>query len=151
MTDALRSKALRTLQKTLEYRWVDKQLLAQALRHPSYTRGDRVASNQRLEFIGDSVIDLVVGVELMRLHPEESEGFLAEARAALVNEEALAVRGRALGLHRLVQIQSRGSQLRELDSTAAQCVESVIASAFVDSGCDFNVACRVVRNAGVIG
>jgi ribonuclease-3 len=150
MTTDDRTGALRRLQKALDYRWSDRKLLQQALRHPSYTGGNRIESNQRLEFIGDSVIDLVVGMELMRLHPLENEGFLATTRASLVNEVALASKGRALELHRLVQVQSKGPQLRQLDSTSAQCMEAVVGSAFIDSGCDFGVALRVVRNAGVI-
>lgn len=141
---------LRRLQRALDYRWRNGELLDKALRHPSFTKGDRTASNQRMEFIGDSVIDLVVGLILMERFPEKNEGFLSEVRASLVNEEALAVRGRALGLHDLVQVQSRAPQLRQLDSTAAQCVEAVIGSAFIDSGYDLWVAFRVVRNAGVI-
>jgi ribonuclease-3 len=151
MTSDGRARGLRRLQRDLDYSWADMGLLAQALRHPSYTLGARLGSNQRLEFIGDSVIDLAVGIELMRRHPSENEGFLATMRATLVNDAALAIRGRALMLHRLVQVQFRGQQLRLLDSTAAQCMEAVVGSAFIDSGCDFSVALRVVRKAGVIG
>ena len=144
-----RDRQLRQLQDTLGYRWNDWQLLAQALRHPSCPV-DRILSNQRMEFIGDSVIDLAVGVELMRRWPDRNEGFLTDHRTALVNEEALAIRGRALNLHRIVQIQLRGAHLRLLDSTAAQCMEAIVGSAFIDSGWDFDVAMTVVRNAGVI-
>lgn len=133
----------------LDYRWRDVGLLSKALRHPSFT-GNRTMSNQRLEFIGDSVLDLVVGLHLMKTFPDQNEGFLAETRSSLVNEEALANRGRALGLHELVQVQTKGARLRQLDSTAAQCVEAVIGAAFIDSSFDFMVALRVVRNAGVL-
>lgn len=149
MTEDRRARDLRRLQGLLDYRWGERKLLAQALRHPSYTLGNRIESNQRLEFIGDSVIDLVVGVELMRRYPSENEGFLAKARTSLVNGAALADRGRALGLHRLIQI-GHPPGLRQLDSTAADCMEAVVGSAFIDSGRDFGVAIRVVRNAGVI-
>ena len=145
-----RVAGIRKLQRVLEYRWRRRDLLEQALRHPSCVL-NRIESNQRLEFIGDSVIDLVVGIHLMRAHPDESEGFLAQAREALVNEEALATRGRALDLHELVWVQTRGGHLRSLDSTAAECMEAVVGSAFIDSGHDYDVAARVIANAGILG
>lgn len=150
-----REEALEGLQTRLKYRWRRRALLEKALRHQSTTPTDRTASNQRLEFIGDSVIDLVVGVALLERFPDRSEGFLAIERARLVNQTALAHLGRSLGLHLLALVDRRSPihlqrDLRQADSTASECLEAVVGAAFIDSGLRFDVAVEVVRAAGIL-
>src|SRR5687767_15958859 len=83
------------------YRFKDEQLLATALTHSSYLHehvGKGVHDFERLEFLGDAVVDLVIGEELYRRFPDATEGELTSLRATLVSSTALAEIGRALGL-----------------------------------------------------
>lgn len=150
-----RAAGIKVLEGRLDYRWKQRGILLQALRHPSSTsdgrRANRLGSNQRLEFLGDSVLDMVVGMYLMSLHPDADEGFLATTRAKIVNQKALAMRGKNLGIDALVEIEPNSDYLRTQESTIADCLEAIIGSAFVDAEHSFEVAHRVIKNAGVLG
>jgi ribonuclease-3 len=125
------------LSRALGYAFRDRDRVLTALSHASYaheTRGDR--GNERLEFLGDAVLDLVVGEALYLAHPEWSEGQLTRARASLVRGDALAVRARELGLPALVklgrtELRSGGS---EKDSILANVFEAVIGALYLDGG-----------------
>lgn len=146
---------VRLLEERLDYHWRQREMLFQALRHPSSTadgrRANRLVSNQRLEFLGDSVLDIIVGMHLMEMHPNEGEGFLASTRAAMVNRKTLAARAKELHLDRLVEVEVESEYLKVIDSTMADCFEAVIGSAFLDGGCDLVVIRRIIRNTGVLG
>lgn len=95
-----RQEQLTALVKKLNIEGIDMALLDQALIHPSYameqqTKGD----NQRLEFLGDAVIDLLMGEYLYQTFPADDEGKLTKRRASLVCEEALAEAAEQLGLN----------------------------------------------------
>ncbi len=95
-----RQEQLTALVKKLNIEGIDMALLDQALIHPSYameqqTKGD----NQRLEFLGDAVIDLLMGEYLYQTFPADDEGKLTKMRASLVCEEALAEAAEQLGLN----------------------------------------------------
>jgi len=125
------------LSRSLGYEFRDHDRLLTALSHASYaheTRGDR--GNERLEFLGDAVLDLVVGEALYADHPEWSEGQLTRARASLVRGDALAERARELGLPGLVklgrtEVRSGGA---EKDSILANVFEAVIGALYLDGG-----------------
>ena len=92
---------LRELEDTIKYRFSDEELLRQALYHPSYSgemRWGRERSNQRLEFLGDAVLELVVSDYLYRAHPDVEEGELTRMRSSLVFEAALTVCARDISL-----------------------------------------------------
>ena len=94
---------LAALQAQLGYSFRDESLLRLALTHPSvaHEQGTPVEHNQRLEFLGDAVLQLVLTRELYEKFPDFDEGPLTKARAKLVNRRTLAVHGRALGLGEL--------------------------------------------------
>ena len=125
------------LSRALGYAFRDHDQLLTALSHASYaheTRGDR--GNERLEFLGDAVLDLVVGEALYAAHPDWSEGQLTRARASLVRGDALAERARELALPSLVklgrtEVRSGGS---EKDSILANVFEAVIGALYLDGG-----------------
>jgi ribonuclease III len=125
------------LSRALGHEFRDHDCLLTALSHASYaheTRGDR--GNERLEFLGDAVLDLVVGEALYAAHPEWSEGQLTRARASLVRGDALAERARMLGLPGLVklgrtEVRSGGA---EKDSILANVFEAVIGALYLDGG-----------------
>ena len=116
---------------------VDAELLERALTHRSYAyEHGGLPTNERLEFLGDSVLGLVVTEALFRRHPDLSEGQLAKLRAAVVNMRALADVGRALGLGEFVRL-GRGEETtggRDKSSILADTVEALIGAVYLDSG-----------------
>jgi ribonuclease-3 len=116
---------------------VEPQLLERALTHRSYAyENGGLPTNERLEFLGDSVLGLVVTDALFRRHPELSEGQLAKLRAAVVNMRALAQVGRQLELGAHVRL-GRGEEAtggRDKSSILADTVEALIGAAYLDSG-----------------
>src|SRR6266446_681975 len=129
---------LAALQTRLGYTFRDESMLKLALTHPSiaHEQGMPVQHNQRLEFLGDAVLQLALTRELYEKFPAFNEGPLTKARAKLVNRRALAVHGRALGLgaHLIV---SRGEELhggRERPSALADAYEALVGAIFLDAG-----------------
>jgi ribonuclease III len=124
------------LQTTLGLQ-VDDALLRQALTHRSYAyENGGLPTNERLEFLGDSVLGLVVTDTLYRRHPDRPEGQLAKLRAAVVNMRALAGVGRLLQLGDYVYL-GRGEETtggRDKDSILADTLEAVIGAAYLDGG-----------------
>jgi ribonuclease-3 len=116
---------------------VDAELLERALTHRSYAyEHGGLPTNERLEFLGDSVLGLVVTEALFRRHPDLSEGQLAKLRAAVVNMRALADVGRALGLGEFVRL-GRGEETtggRDKSSILADTVEALIGAVYLNSG-----------------
>ncbi|HZZ84555.1 MAG TPA: ribonuclease III [Anaeromyxobacteraceae bacterium] len=110
-----------------------------ALTHKSYVnehRGEVLGDNERLEFLGDAIIDLAVAHRLMERFPGAQEGELSKMRASLVDEPALAALARALGLGELLRL-GRGEELtggREKASLLADAVEAVVASLYLQGG-----------------
>lgn len=97
--DQERRRALGALTHTLGIGKIDLPLLDVALTHPSYAMEHQLrADNQRLEFLGDAVVDLLMGEYLFKAFPDDDEGKLTKMRASLVCEDALADAARQLGL-----------------------------------------------------
>ena len=115
----------------------DRTLLAAALRHPSYT-SDNAAGNafQRLEFLGDSVLDMIVVEALYRRFADAPEGDLTKLKVTLVAGPTLADLMRETGLHSVVMLGP--SELRTsgrgLTSALADCFEAVVAALYMDAG-----------------
>ncbi|MDR7520915.1 MAG: ribonuclease III [Armatimonadota bacterium] len=130
---------LETLEKRLGVRFRDRSLLDLALRHGSFSheRGhDPGKSYERLEHLGDAVLNLVVSDVLYRRHPEMDEGGLAKQRARMVNEAALASVARRLGLGQYLLL-GRGEEKgggRQRPSLLADAVEAVVGAVYIDSG-----------------
>jgi len=126
------------LQDRLGYVFRDRALLQLALTHPSVAHEHNAAleTNQRLEFLGDAVLQLVLTRELYEKFPAFDEGPLTKARAKLVNRRTLAERARhlAIGEHLIV---SRGEELhggRERPSALADTYEALLGAIFLDGG-----------------
>lgn len=128
------------LQQRLGHTFRDPGLLRLALTHPSvaHEHGAPVQTNQRLEFLGDAVLQLVLTRELYEKFPAFDEGPLTKARAKLVNRRTLAERARQLGLGQHL-ILSRGEELhggRERPSALADTFEAMLGAVFLDAGFD---------------
>jgi ribonuclease-3 len=131
---------LTSFQARLGYSFQDAALLQLALTHPSVAHevdGPK-QHNQRLEFLGDAVLQIVLSRELYLQFPHFDEGPLTQARAKLVNRHALAVHGRALGLGEEL-VLSRGEEInggRTRGSALADAFEAVVGALFMDGGFD---------------
>lgn len=116
---------------------VDEPLLARALTHRSYSyENGNVPHNERLEFLGDSVLGVVVTDTLYRNHPDDAEGQLAKLRAAVVNMRALADVARELGLGDFLLL-GRGEETtggRDKSSILADTTEAVIGAVYLSCG-----------------
>ena len=126
------------LQARCGHQFRDENLLRLALTHPSvaHEQNHPLPHNPRLEFLGDSVLGLVLSRELYEKFPAFGEGPLTKARAKLVNRRALAERGRPLDLGPHL-ILSRGEEIsggRERDSALADAFEALLGAVFLDGG-----------------
>lgn len=126
------------LQTKLGYPFRDLELLRLALTHPSATKepGDYALHNQRLEFLGDAVLQLVLTEALYDRFPCHSEGPLTKARAQMVNQQALAERARRLevGRHLFLSRGEIGSGGRSRPSILADAFEALVGAIFLDGG-----------------
>jgi ribonuclease-3 len=118
---------------------VAPDILTRALTHRSYAyENGGLPTNERLEFLGDSVLGLVVTDTLYRTHPDLPEGQLAKLRAAVVNMRALADVARSLGIGRYVRL-GRGEEAtggRDKSSILADTLEALIGAVYLDRGLD---------------
>ncbi len=139
-TDPANRDAPGTLQQRLGYAFRDVSLLRLALTHSSVSQESTqpAAHNQRLEFLGDAVLQLALTLELFTRFPELDEGPLTKARSRLVNQSSLAERGRLIGLGDCL-ILSRAEEVnggRTRASILADALEAVIGAVFLDGGYD---------------
>jgi ribonuclease-3 len=140
MPDTTGSEGFEELQARLGYVFRDSALLRLSLTHPSvaHEQGSPVQTNQRLEFLGDAVLQLVLTRELYEKFPTFGEGPLTKARAKLVNRRTLAERARHLGIGQHL-ILSRGEELhggRDRLSALADTYEALLGAILLDGGYD---------------
>lgn len=126
------------LQKKINYYFKDKNLLNQALTHSSYVNENNlrvIDSNERLEFLGDAVLGLIVGEYYYNRYPNEKEGELSKLRSASVNEHVLSIVAKKISLGDLIyfgkgEIKNNG---KERESILADAFEALIGALFKDS------------------
>jgi len=130
MTDELRERA----ESVLGYRFLNPDLLRESLTHASIA-DSRLQSNERMEFLGDAVLDLIVCEELYRRFPHYLEGELTKVKSAVVSRRTCAEIARETGLHTLLII-GKGIASREQmpHSLAAAVYESIVAAIYLDGG-----------------
>ena len=127
------------IEQTLGLEFKDIGLLERALVHDSFVAefpGVFEESNERLEFLGDSVLDLVVAEELTRRFSEHPEGTLTQMRSSLVDKDALAGVGRRLGLGKWLVMGKGEMEVggADRDSNLADAFEALVGALFLDSG-----------------
>jgi ribonuclease-3 len=133
------AERLRTLQERLGLTFEAPQWVLSALTHRSYSNEHKAGGpphNERLEFLGDSVLSLVISQRLMERFPEASEGELSRLRALLVNEEGLARVARSISLGELLFL-GRGEERtggRDKSSVLADALEAILGALYVSSG-----------------
>ena len=125
--------------KEIGYQFKNEDLLKEALTHRSYLNEHpdwKLPHNERLEFLGDAVLELVVTEELFNRYPDKEEGWMTSVRAALVNYVMLAEVGRAVGIDSAVLL-SRGESKdtgRAREVILANALESLIGAIYQDGG-----------------
>ena len=135
------------LQQTLNYTFNNRQFLLEALRHSSYVNEQidmDMRDNERLEFLGDAVLNLSVGHLVMQRYPLLKEGDLSRIRSSLVNESRLAEIAESIRLNDYLllgkgELQTKG---RKKKSILANAFEALIAAIYLDSG--YETAHRIV-------
>ena len=135
----MKQKDLKELQEGIRYRFNKETLLVQALTHSSYAHEKGLKDlmdNERLEFLGDAVLELVSSDFLYQTHPEMNEGKMTKLRASLVCEQSLADCARQLQLGSFLRL-GNGEDLtggRDRDSILSDAFEAVIGAMYLDGG-----------------
>lgn len=137
-----------SLEHNLGYRFNNLDLLREALRHSSFVNEQSeqgLRDNERLEFLGDAVLNLVIGHLLIRAFPEMKEGDLSRIRANLVNEKQLAgiARNLRIGQHLQLGKGEAHANGQDKDSILADAMEAVIAAVYLDNG--FGAAFTIIE------
>ena len=130
---------IQKLEHRIKYQFQNIELLETALRHSSYVnehRMNRLDCNERLEFLGDAVLELVSSEHLFQNYPQMPEGELTRLRASLVCEPTLAFCARELGLGEYLSL-GKGEEMtggRHRDSVTSDAMEAVIGAIYLDGG-----------------
>lgn len=134
----LRSKCnYKEIQDIIGYKFIDKALLTSALTHSSAIMDNpELSSYERLEYLGDAVLDLLVTKVLFISYPNKSEGWMTKVRASVVSETPLAQIAKELGLgeHLIMGKGTEHAGGRELSSILADTVEALIGAIYIDGG-----------------
>ena len=135
---------MQVLEERLGHVFQNRKLLETALTHPSFGGDHHVPHYQRLEFLGDAVLELAVSRYLYFELPEVDEGKLTRIRAALVREESLNRAARRIGLGEFIRLSvgEERSGGREKPSILSDVMEAVLAAVYLDAG--FDEAVRII-------
>jgi ribonuclease-3 len=128
-------KEIKELEEILDYKFKDKKLIIEALTHKSYKQP---YDNERLEFLGDAVLDLVVGEYLYKKFPKSAEGNLSKIRASLVNEMGFDKLARYIKLGDFIYLSTaeENNGGREKSSLLSNAFEAVMGAIYLESGLD---------------
>lgn len=131
----------RLLSKVLSYKIKDERIFYQALSHSSYIQvrdHNNFLSNERLEFLGDSVLNLVVGEYLYHQYPHSQEGELTKMRSRLVNRRALSITAKEMGLLNFILMSPGAEQVpdRGLETILSDGFEAIVGAIYIDGGYD---------------
>lgn len=129
---------LKNLQKTLKYKFKHRELLVQALTHPSFVQGTNESQfhNQRLEFLGDAVLGMIVADELFIIYPDKREGFLTKARSSICHGKGLTKLAKELKLDDYFRLGKGEKKAKTNDRSQilGDCLEAVIGAVYLDGG-----------------
>lgn len=122
----------------LGYRFENPGLLIEALTHRSYIRSNNndIPSNERLEFLGDSILGLLIAEYLFKTCPDDAEGDMTKTKAMLVNENTLSKAGQSCELNQFVFLSDDEEKLggRQRDSIVSDAMEATIGAIYLDGG-----------------
>ena len=125
-------KKLTALEKILKYNFKNKSILEQALTHKSFNNH---INNEKLEFLGDRVLGLVISKKLLEKYPEEKEGIIDKKFANLVNKKTCSLIAKKINLEKFIFLgASHKKPSRSADKISSDCLEAIVGAIYLDTG-----------------
>ncbi len=120
------------LEKKINYRFKNKVLLVKSLTHKSY---DKNNNNEKIEFLGDRVLGLVIAKKLLEIYPNEKEGILDKKFASLVNKKTCLQVAKSINLEKyILTFNPKNKKIKVEDKVVADCCEAIIGAIYLDKG-----------------
>jgi ribonuclease-3 len=120
------------LEKKINYIFKDKKLLIKSLTHKSY---DKINNNEKIEFLGDRVLGLIIAKKLLEIYPEEKEGILDKKFASLVNKKTCLQIANDISLEKyILTFNPKNRKIKVEDKVIADCCEALIGAIYLDKG-----------------
>ena len=125
-------KNLKDFEKIIDYNFKKKFLLEKALTHKSF---DNINNNEKLEFLGDRVLGLIISEKLLEKFPDEKVGIIDKKFANLVNKKTCTLISKKIDLKKFIRLGSSHKKLeRSADKISADCLEAIVGAIYLDSG-----------------
>ncbi len=125
----------RELEKIINYKFKNKELLIKSLIHKSYNNN---SNNEKLEFLGDRVLGLIISKKLIEIYPEEKEGIIDKKFANLVNKKTCSKISQKINLKKFMYLGSSHKSFQsQTDKIVSDCLEALIGGIYLDGGFDF--------------
>ncbi len=125
-------KKIKDLEKIIKYNFKKISLLEKALTHKSF---DNIVNNEKLEFLGDRVLGLVISEKLLNKFPDEKEGIIDKKFANLVNKKTCLLIAKKINLKKFILLGSSHKKLeRSADKISSDCLEAVVGAIYLDGG-----------------
>ena len=120
------------LEKKINYKFKDRKLLVKSLTHKSY---DKINNNEKIEFLGDRVLGLVIAKKLLEIYPDEKEGILDKKFASLVNKKTCLQVAKNINLEKyILTFNPKNKKIKVEDKVVADCCEALIGAIYLDRG-----------------
>ena len=119
------------LEKKLKLKFIDQKVLIKSLTHKSY---DSKNNNEKIEFLGDRVLGLIIAKKLLEIYPKEKEGILDKKFASLVNKKKCLEISKKINLEEYIVIGFNKKKIKIEDKIVADCLEALIGAIYLDSG-----------------
>ena len=120
------------LEKKINYKFKDKKLLIKSLTHKSF---DKINNNEKIEFLGDRVLGLIIAKKLLEIYPEEKEGILDKKFASLVNKKTCLQIANDISLEKyILTFNPKNRKIKVEDKVIADCCEALIGAIYLDKG-----------------
>ena len=128
-------KKIKELEKIIKYSFRKTSLLEKALTHKSF---DKNINNEKLEFLGDRVLGLIISEKLLDKYPDENEGIIDKKFANLVNKKTCLLVARKMNLKKYILLGSSHKKLaRSADKITSDCLEAIVGAIYLDGGLKF--------------
>ena len=123
------------LERKLKLRFIDQKILIKSLTHKSY---DSINNNEKIEFLGDRVLGLIIAKKLLQIYPEEKEGILDKKFATLVNKKKCLQVAKKIELEKYILVFNPKNKIITIeDKVIADCLEALIGAIFLDKGINY--------------